>query len=284
MKVIYRDKIVDRSDVQIDIEDRAYQFGDGIYEAVCFYQGKLFTFDEHIDRLFRSAEKLEIHIPYSREKFRELLEELIVKNNASSGIIYLQVSRGTQPPRSHIYDEDLECVLTGSLVEKERDTNHIYNGEKAIVLPDERWLNCDIKTLNLLGNILAKKKASRLGAYEAILARDGIVTECSHSNVHIIKDGVFITHQADNLVLHGITRKVILEIVQQLGIPIEERDYTVEELKAADEVIISSVVSEATPILQIDDKQIGNGKRGPITAKIQTAYEKRIEKECGITL
>lgn len=283
MKVIVNGKIVDRSEATIDIEDRGYQFGDGIYEVIRIYNGKFFTFDEHMERLYASAEKIELGIPYSKEELRSLLEELVKENNIDTGNVYLQISRGVQQPRNHIIPDDiaLEGILTASTTEVLRNLEMFENGGTAITEPDTRWLHCDIKSISLLGNVLAKNHAHRAGAMEAILHRDGEVTECSASNVYMVKDGIIYTHPADNLILNGITRRGILKAAKRSDIPVVEEAFTLEDLKHADEVFISSVSLEVTPITAVDGAKIGDGKRGKVTAKLHDHFVELIEEECG---
>lgn len=283
MKVLVNDKIVERESVAIDMEDRGYQFGDGVYEVVRLYNGQFFTFDEHIDRLYESAAKIDLVIPYAKDVLRNLLQKLAKENNIHTGNIYLQVTRGIQIPRNHIIPDDfpLEGILTASAREVPRDEALFVEGGRTITDEDIRWLRCDIKSISLLGNILAKNKAHRAGALEAILHRGGTVTECSASNVFIVKDGVLLTHAADNLILNGITRQVIIDAAKKGGVPVEERDFSLEELEAADEVFISSTTLEVTPITQVDDSVIGNGSRGPVTKKVHELFEAEIVASCG---
>ncbi|MBO1305232.1 D-amino-acid transaminase [Enterococcus sp. 669A] len=285
MKVILNGQLVDRNEAKVDIEDRGYQFGDGIYEGFRVYHRKIFTLDEHLQRLFRSAELIDMTIPYTQEELATQLYDLIEANQLDSGMLYLQISRGTQPPRNHVYLSETKAVMMATTLVGPRDPATFEKGITAVTAVDDRWLHCDIKSLNLLGNIMAKNQAAKVGADEAILYRDeDHVTECSHSNVSIVKDGVLITHPADNLILNGITRQTILKLARENDIPVEERVFTVEELKNADEVIVSSIMAEVTPVTAIDGKTIGDGKRGPISAKLEEYFTAEIEKNCGITL
>ncbi|EUJ32855.1 D-amino acid aminotransferase [Listeria floridensis FSL S10-1187] len=283
MKVLINDKIVDREEASIDIEDRGYQFGDGVYEVVRLYNGQFFTFDEHIDRLYASAAKIDLVIPYPKDILKNLLKQLASENNIHTGNVYLQVTRGIQIPRNHVIPDDLplEGVLTATAREVPRNEALFVTGGKAITDEDVRWLRCDIKSISLLGNIMSKNKAHREGALEAILHRGDTITECSASNVFIIKDGVLWTHSADNLILNGITRQVIIKAAGKGGIPVREANFTVSDLLAADEVFISSTTLEVTPITTVDDTVIGTGLRGPVTQKVHELFEAEIVAECG---
>ncbi|MBC1504493.1 D-amino-acid transaminase [Listeria booriae] len=282
MKVLVNNQLIERVEAKIDIEDRGYQFGDGVYEVVRAYNGQFFTYEEHIDRLYASANKIDLVIPFEKEELRELLEGLLKANNIGTGNVYLQVTRGIQSPRNHVVPElPLEGVLTASASEVPRDTTLFEQGRKAILEEDVRWLRCDIKSLNLLGNTMAKNKAHQAGAFEAILHRGEEVTEGSATNAYIIKDGTLMTHAADNLILSGITRQVILKVARDIGVPVAETGFTLTDLATADEVFISSTTIEVTPIIEIDGKQVRDGKRGPITKKIHDAFTAEVLKQCG---
>ncbi|MBC2037631.1 D-amino-acid transaminase [Listeria booriae] len=282
MKVLVNNQLIERIEAKIDIEDRGYQFGDGVYEVVRAYNGQFFTYEEHIDRLYASANKIDLVIPFEKAELRELLEGLLKANNIGTGNVYLQVTRGIQSPRNHVVPElPLEGVLTASASEVPRDTTLFEQGRKAILEEDVRWLRCDIKSLNLLGNTMAKNKAHQAGAFEAILHRGEEVTEGSATNAYIIKDGTLMTHAADNLILSGITRQVILKVARDIGVPVAETGFTLTDLATADEVFISSTTIEVTPIIEIDGKQVRDGKRGPITKKIHDAFTAEVLKQCG---
>src|SRR5690606_40312124 len=208
---LWNDQIVKNEEVLVDKEDRGYQFGDGVYEVVKVYNEKLFTATEHIDRFYDSAEKIRITIPYTKDKLHQLLHQLVEANNIDTGHVYFQITRGAGP-RNHIFPgDDVIPVITGNTKENPRPLENFEKGVKATFVEDIRWLRCDIKSLNLLGAVLAKQEAYEKGCYEAILHRDEIVTEGSSSNIYGIKEGVLYTHPANNLILNGITRQVIIK-------------------------------------------------------------------------
>ena len=284
MKVIWNDKIVERSDVEIDMEDRGYQFGDGLYEVIRAYNGVFFTADEHIDRLFKGAEKIELVLPFTKNKLKELLNELLVANDIETGNVYFQVTRGIAIPRDHTYPDPTKvpAVFTASATKVPRNQVKMDTGIPVITIPDCRWLHCDIKSISLLGNIMAKHEAHKKGAEEAIQHRDGIVTEGSSTNMWIVKDGTIYTHPDGNLILAGITKIVLLKVAREAGIPVKEEAFTLEQLKAADEVFSSSTTSEAMPVVEIDGVKVGDGKRGPIVKQLQDLYVAAVEEVCGI--
>lgn len=283
MKVIWNNEIVERSEVKIDMEDRGYQFSDGIYDVVRAYNGKFFTLNEHVNRLFSSAEKIELILPFTKEELKQLLTKLIQVNNIDTGNVYMQLTRGIGIPRNHSYPDPelVPPVFTATTTLVPRDQTAMDQGMSAIIVPDMRWLRCDIKSISLLGNIMAKHEAHKKGGDEAILHRDGVVTECSSSNVWMIKDDTIYTHPDGNLVLPGITKIMLLKVARKAGIPVKEEAFTLEDLKEADEVFASSTTMEAMPITSIDGNLVGNGKRGPGVERLQQLYVNAVEDACG---
>ncbi|MCM3237325.1 D-amino-acid transaminase [Heyndrickxia oleronia] len=277
-KIIFNGEIVEKSEVNIDIEDRGYQFGDGIYEVIRVYNGHLFTKDEHIQRLYESAEKISIRIPFSKKDLMQRLEELVETNQLDTGIIYLQITRGTYTRQHGFPSEEIIPTYVAYTREMPIPQVSMDNGVKGLLVEDIRWLRCDIKSLNLLGNILAKQKAAEAGCYEAIQHRGEEITEGSSSNVFIVKDNCVITRPATNLILNGITRQVILKLCKENGIEYKEQIFSVNDLKQADEVFISSTTSEVMPIVQINELQINSGTPGKVTKKLQNLFKREIEK------
>lgn len=277
-KIIFNGEIVEKSEVNIDIEDRGYQFGDGIYEVIRVYNGHLFTKDEHIQRLYESAEKISIRIPFSKKDLMQRLEELVETNQLDTGIIYLQITRGTYTRQHGFPSEEIIPTYVAYTREMPIPQVSMDNGVKGLLVEDIRWLRCDIKSLNLLGNILAKQQAAEAGCYEAIQHRGEEITEGSSSNVFIVKDNCVITRPATNLILNGITRQVILKLCKENGIEYKEQIFSVNDLKQADEVFISSTTSEVMPIVQINELQINSGTPGKITKKLQNLFKREIEK------
>jgi D-alanine transaminase len=289
-KIILNGEMVERSTVNIDIEDRGYQFGDGIYEVIRVYNGKLFTKEAHIKRLYESAEKISMILPFDQKSIEQQLENLVEENQLQTGIIYLQFTRGVSMRAHGFPGEDVTPVFVAYTREVERPKSSMDNGVKGILVDDIRWLRCDIKSLNLLGNILAKQEAANHGCFEAIQYRSNIVTEGSSSNVFVVKNGELWTHPATNLILNGITRRVILDICKKQQIQVIEKPFTIAELLEADEIFISSTTSEIMPIVHLakntktdillDEKRIGEGQPGKLTRKLQKLFEQEIEKQC----
>lgn len=266
-KMLFNDRIMDRENV-VDIEDRGYQFGDGIYEVIGVYDGKPLMLDEHMERLKRSAKEIKLNMSSSIDDLKTKLEELVSANSLEEGIIYMQVSRGAAARWHEFPKSDTSTVTVAYTRAEDRASNVEDQGATAVLTEDIRWLRCDIKTLNLLPNVMAKQEAVEHGAIEAILHRGETVTEASASNVFIVKDGALYTHPADNYILNGITRRKIIQLCEALDLKVNEQTYTVDELLDADEVFISATKLDVVPILKVDDHTIGKGEPGEITKKI----------------
>ncbi|ALC84669.1 D-alanine aminotransferase [Bacillus sp. FJAT-22090] len=281
-KILWNDQIVNEEEVKIGFEDRGYQFGDGIYEVIKIYNGDVFTAKEHIDRLYASADKIQLVIPYTKDVLHKMLYDLIETNEVQNGHIYLQVTRGTSARQHNFPTPAVDSVLTAYTKETSRPHAQLENGVKACLVEDIRWLRCDIKSLNLLGNVLAKQEAVSKDCYEAIQHRGEVITEGSSSNIYGIKDGVLYTHPVSNLILNGITRKVILDCCEEVGLPVVEEAFTKAQALEMDEIIMSSTNAEVMPIVSVDEKPIGNGTRGEWTQKLQQAFEKKIPSSIGV--
>ncbi|MCO7126931.1 D-amino-acid transaminase [Sporolactobacillus shoreicorticis] len=276
--ILYNDSFLRREQGKVDMEDRGYQFGDGIYEALRVYNGKMFLLDLHMKRLNRSARELRLSLPYDTNHLAENLDRLIRENQIDYGYVYFQITRGAIARKHRFPEQKIDCVLTGSVEAASKDEDLHADGIKVSLLDDIRWLRCDIKTLNLLGNVLANQEAFEQGSDDAILHRDGVVTEGTTCNAFIVKDGVLITHPADHFILNGITRIFVLELAERLGIPVEERTYTTEELRNADEAFITSTGVRVTPVIRIDDQSVGDGKPGLITLRLLRAFNLDVEQ------
>ncbi|MDP4085911.1 MAG: D-amino-acid transaminase [Bacillota bacterium] len=278
---ILNGEIIERSNAMVDVEDRGYQFGDGVYEVIRVYNGKMFTVEEHLNRFERSSKNIGITLPFAKEQVKEQLENLIKKNNLQLGIIYMQVTRGTAP-RNHTFPSgDVKPTVVAYTKELSRPTENMQTGVKTILVEDIRWLRCDIKSLNLLGNILAKQQAAEAGCFESIQHRGEDVTEGSSSNIFIVKNGVIHTHPSNNLILKGITKDVILDLCSKNGIAVEERVFTKEDLNNADEVFLSSTTAEVMPIVKIDGRKVKNGSPETVTRRLQALFTEEIENQCG---
>jgi D-alanine transaminase len=276
--ILMQDKLFHRSEVHIDIEDRGYQFGDGVYEVIRVYNGRFFGMDEHMERLERSAREIEMKLPYPTELLKERLKDLVDQTNLKDGHVYLQVTRGVFE-RMHHFPVDPKSTLVAYTKETVRPIDKMENGISAITTEDIRWLRCDIKSLNLLGNVLCKQRAKEQGCEEAILIRGNTtVTEGSSSNVFIVKDNVLYTHPANSYILNGITRNEVIKIANEENVIVKEETYDKQTLLTADEVMITSTTMEITPVTRIDDVQIGSGQPGQLTKRLQQTFEASINK------
>ncbi|HLS08330.1 D-amino-acid transaminase [Lentibacillus sp.] len=271
--VLSQTSFMHREELSFPFEERGLQFGDGIYEVIRIYDGACYLLKQHIDRLFRSAEAIKIVLPFSKQDITNRLNDLLSQNEMTSdGIIYLQATRGSAP-RSHAFPAETPANVYAYIRDMPRKTNHLTNGVSAITQRDTRWENCYIKSLNLLPNVLAKQAAQENGSYEAILERDGIVTECSSSNVYLVKDGKIYTHPATHAILHGCVRMQVEQFASDMNIPFVEEAFTVDDITDADELFLSSSTSEIMPIVEVDGNLIADGAPGSITKQLQGAYE-----------
>ncbi|WP_188067981.1 D-amino-acid transaminase [Brevibacillus brevis] len=271
-------KWVEEGQVAVHPEDRGYNFGDGIYEVVRIYKGRMYQWDGHLTRLFRSAKEIKMELPWSAEELTDLANQLITKNNITENddaSLYLQVSRGSAP-RVHDIPSGIQPVIMGFVRRKDRPVADMKKGLTAQLVEDIRWLRCDIKTLNLLGAVLVKQYAKDAGAQESILHRNGVITECSASNLFVVKNGELYTHQADNLILHGITRQVVIDLARNNGIAVHEEAFDIAFLKQADEVFLTSTTAEIMPLISVDGDAVGNGQPGPVVLTLQDLFEQHI--------
>lgn len=258
----------------VHIEDRGYQFADGVYEVVPVYNGTLVDEGPHLDRLERSLRELRIDMPISRATIELISRELTRRNDLSHGLLYLQVTRGVAPR-----DHKFPAKSTPALVMTTRQTKPhseavLTQGIKVIAVPDIRWERCDIKSTSLLPNVLAKQQAAEAGAYEAWqIDGEGYVTEGSSTNAWIITaDGKVVTRDASHAILSGITRLSLLKLIREADYDLEERAFTLEEAKAAREAFLTSSTSFVLPIVAIDDTPVGNGHPGILCGKLRDRY------------
>jgi D-alanine transaminase len=272
---LFQNRFLPKEQVIISPDDRGYYFGDGIYEVFRVYNGHIFEAEAHFERLQRSADAVRISLPFSLHEIKDMLVKLVDINNVLEGTVYMQITRGSAP-RFHPFPENAEPVLMAYCNEVKRPLHSMRQGIAAVTMDDIRWLRCDLKTLNLLPNVLAKQHALDRGADEVILHRSGTVTECSASNIFMVRAGCLYTHPANNLILHGITRAVVIKLAKQLQMPVWEQPFTLDQLCNADEAFITGTTVEITPVVQIDGLPVKDGKPGWWTQKLQNAFEEYI--------
>ena len=265
----YNGKYDEMENMMIPMYDRACFFGDAIYEATCSRNGKIFAIDDHVNRFFSSASLLEITPPCTKEELKALLYEMLAKMDTGENFIYIQLSRAGTPVRNHVFPEgNLKGNLWLNIYHK--DMADIYKKVKLITGEDTRFFHCNIKTINLIPAVIGSQRAKEAGCDEMILRRNGRVTECAHSNVHIIKDGAFITAPTDNLILPGIARKHLIEACGRLGIPVREEPYMLDTLMDADEVLISSSTRLVAAAETVDGIPVG-GRAPDLLRSLQEA-------------
>ncbi|WP_179887230.1 D-amino-acid transaminase [Bacillus sp. AFS088145] len=283
-KVLLNNRIVDLKSANVNILDRGYQFGDGVYEVIRFFNKSYFELDAHLIRLKESCEKILIPFKMHLKKLESDLVYLMNTCDYDNGYVYIQISRGVMN-RNHIYQDEANLkpqLIAYTVREDHRPLQQMEKGITAYITNDIRWLRCDIKSLNLLGSVLVKNEAYAKGAKEAILHRDGIITEGSATNVFIVKNSTLYTHPANHLILNGITRKVVLEIAKKERLEVKEIPFSIDELLNSDETFTTASVSDILPVTSvlINEKSysIGIGKRGEITKRIQDSYTNLIDK------
>ena len=260
----YNGKFGPLDEMMIPMNDRVSYFGDGVYDATLARNYKIFAIDEHIDRIYNSAGLLKIQIPCTTQEMKDLLYEMVNKMETGDLFVYWQVTRGTAP-RNHAFPDvpaNLWIMLKPAGL---KDPNVKI---KLTEMEDTRFLHCNIKTLNLLPSVMASQKAEELGCQETILHRGDRVTECAHSNVHIIQDGILKTAPTDNLILPGIARAHLIKMCKKVGIPVNETPYTMKELMAADEVIVTSSSQLCLTASEVDGVPVG-GKRPDLIKMLQ---------------
>ena len=263
------------SEAAVSIEDRGYQFADAVYEVWSIFDGRLADLEGHLDRLERSLGELQIVLPMPRASLLVVLNEVVRRNAIREGMVYLQVSRGVAP-RDHVFPDNVRAamVITAKPVDRAAAAKKALSGIKAISAADIRWGRCDIKTVGLLPNVLAKQEARLHGAGEVIFVdRDGLVSEGGSTNVYIVgDDGVIRTRSLKANILAGVTRLNLMSVIAAGGLAIREEGFTLDQAKAASEVFITAATSLVMPIIAIDDHVIGDGKPGPIATSLRESY------------
>ena len=260
-KVFLNGKYIAADKANVSVMDRGFLFGDGIYEVIPVYQGSLFRFDSHLERLENSLNLTRIENPYSREQWREIMLPLI--DSSKDQYIYFQVTRGAAEKRDHAFPTGVKPTVF-MMCNDIAPFNDKEKGVKAISLTDNRWSSCNIKAIALLGNILLRQQAVEHDCAEAILVREGYVTEGSASNVFAVIDGILITPPKNNFILAGITRDVILELAAANNIPFAEDVISLDALKIASEIWFASSTREILPVIELDGLPVANGKVGQL--------------------
>jgi len=267
------DMFMPLSEAQVSVEDRGFQFGDGVYELLRVYCGALFRPDEHLSRLERSATALGIPLPHSRDHWKTLLSDAVARSGYPEAKVYIQVTRGVAP-RDHAPTQDGPPTVVVTVRAFAAPSPTLYQkGAEAITVPDLRWGRCDIKSICLLPNVLAKQRARAEHAFEALFVRDGYVVEGATSNVMNVKGGTIFTAPEGPLILSGVTRQLTLNLARAAGIAIKEQALTEPDFLESDEVFLTGTTIEVLPIRRINSRMIGKGSPGPLTAVLMEHFK-----------
>jgi D-alanine transaminase len=270
-------RYVGHGDAVVHVEDRGFQFADGVYEFFAVFDGKLADSEGHLARLWRSLSEIRIRPPMSEAALLVVLHETVRRNRVRDGSAYVQITRGTAS-RDHAFphpDTPPSLVVTAKSVDYAREQAKAAKGIGVVTQPDNRWGRCDIKTVGLLPNALAKQAAREAGAYEAWFVDElGFVTEGASTNAWIVDaDGALRTRDTNANILRGITRKTLLDLAAEAGVTVTQRPFTVEEAKHAREAFITAASTLVMPVTAIDGEQVGDGKPGPVGMKLRALYE-----------
>lgn len=260
------------ADAKVSIDDRGFQFGDGIYEVIRTYRGQPFELEAHLARLDRSAAALDLIQPYSRIEWTNHILEGIRRAAYPEAKIYIQLTRGVAP-RDHAYSADLAPTVVMTVRELHPLSRSVQAaGVEAMTIEDIRWGRCDIKSVNLLGNVLARQQAKRAQVFEAILVKEGSITEGAVSNVMVVRGGTVMTAPEGPRILSGVTRAVVLELARKAGLPVQERCIAQADLYGADEVFLTGTTVEVLAVVRVDGKVIKDGRPGPITQRLAAGF------------
>ena len=260
---------------KVSVLDRGFIFGDGIYELLPIYENKPFYLAQHLQRLLRSMQEIRIDNPYSLEEWEAIIQNLIEQADSENLAIYIQVTRGIAP-RDHAFPQDQQATVFSManplpIVPREQ----LQNGVELISSEDIRWQRCDIKVISLLANILAKQDAVQASAVEAIMVRDDCALEGAASNLFVVRDEIVYTHPKDHLILPGITREFVIELLDELNITCKQQAIPKEWLYSSDEIWITSSTKEVLAATKIDQKVIADGKPGPLWHKTYNLYQQK---------
>jgi len=266
---------VPEDQAKVSVFDRGFLFADGVYEVTSVLDGKLVDFDGHTRRLERSLNELDMAAPVTMDELLAIHRELMAQNDLSEGLIYLQITRGADADRDFVFPDASKVPSTLVLFTQTKaiaDSPAAKVGMKVISIEDQRWARRDIKTVQLLYPSMGKMMAKAAGADDAWMTEDGFVTEGTSNNAYIIKDGKIVTRHLSNEILHGITRAAVLRFAREAQMDVEERAFTIDEAKSADEAFITSASTFVMPVVEIDGQALGSGAPGPIALRLREIY------------
>ena len=273
-------KYLPLSEAKVSVTDRGFQFSDGVYEVIASYDGVLIDIDLHLKRLKKSLKEIDIKVNLSIEEILKIANKIQLKDNLKTGIIYIQVTRGNQNPRDHKYTNNLKPNIIIYSIQKDLKANNKLSkkGVPVITYPDIRWLRADIKSISLLGNIMAVNKAKDMKCHEAILIdQNSHVTEGNSSSIWIIKGNKCITHPLTNRILNGVTRKKLISIIKKNDLIFEEKIFKKDLLFKANEVFMTNATNFIMPIIKVDKIKIGKGLPGVISLLLRKQYLQAIK-------
>lgn len=275
--VFLNGRFLPRTEATVSIDDRGFLFGDGVYEVVRVARGSFVEAERHLRRLRRSLRA--IGLPALQIEPLAVAKELLSRNRLAQGdaVVYLQVSRGAAQRQHAFPPTPVAPTVLMTVTPFQSRPQLAERGAAAITQPDLRWSRCDIKSVNLLPNVLAAQRAAEAGAFEAILLRDGVVTEATRSNVFAVLGGVIRTHPTGPLILPGVTREVVLELAAEARLSVSEEVLTAAELERADEVFVTGTTSDVMPVVTLDGRRVGNGAPGPVATQLAQLLAQRIE-------
>lgn len=260
------------AEVRLSPLDRGFLFGDAVYEVIPVFAGRVFLEDAHLDRLDRSLAALRIRNPHSRAAWRDVVAGLITRNGGGNLAVYLQVSRGADVGRDHAFPDPSLAPTVFGMATPIPDPHPDRHGIKAITRPDDRWDRCEIKATALLANVLARQAAREAGAGEALLLRDGCLTEASASSVLVVADGTVLRPPPAAAILPGTTSDAVLAILSALGIPRRDEPVSEARLRGADEIWIAAATRGVVPVIELDGRPVGDGRPGPLWSRVAAAF------------
>jgi D-alanine transaminase len=267
-------KYLPKEQACVPVMDRGFLLGDGIYEVIPVFAGKAFRLPEHLQRLQNSLDAIRIRNPFTEAEWTQLVNDIIQRNNNGDLSVYLQVTRGVVEKRDHAFSDNIKptvFIMTSPI--PEIDIENLREGHSAITVEDIRWARCDVKAITLLANLLLRQQAVEADAAEAILVKDGNAIEGAASNLFMVENGTIITPAKGKCLLPGITRDLVLEIAASHKLPHREETISLQRLRAADEIWMTSSTREILPVTELDGAPVGNGKTGPVWEKVFRLYQ-----------
>jgi len=257
----------------VPVEDRGFQFGDGVYEVIRTYHGRPFQLDAHLARLERSAKGIELPVPVQTREWQGYVVEGIRRGGYAESKVYIQLTRGVAP-RDHLFPAAARPTAVMTIREMQPLNPALRSaGVAAVTVEDLRWGRCDIKSVNLLPNVMARQRAKESGAFEAIFVRGGEVTEGTVSNVMLVRGGVLMTEPAGARILSGVTRAIVLALARKEGVSVQERAVALDELRGADEVLLTGTTVEILPVVRLDGAPVGTGNPGALTTRLSAWFQ-----------